>query len=117
MLARDLGRVTYFSEAKERELLELKTKWGYKDARLEPGMENCDICANDVFRDSWKQTGVERRAFEPPPVMRPGNSATPGSSSSSNGSTNGSAKLPANIDQEELVKTITARVMAALGNK
>ena len=121
MLARDLGRVTYFSEAKERELLELKTKWGYKDARLEPGMENCDICANDVFRDSWKQTGVERRAFEAPPVMRPGAGSSNGSASSSNNSSsNGSAqaaKLPAGVDQEELIKTITARVMAALGNK
>ena len=27
-------------------------------------MENCDICANDVFRDSWKQRGIERRAFD-----------------------------------------------------
>ncbi len=75
MLARDLGKVHYFSEEKERELLDLKTKWGYKDARLAPGMENCDICANDVFRDSWKESSVERRAFEPPPVMRPKSSA------------------------------------------
>ena len=58
MLARDLGRVNYFTEAKERELLDLKTKWGYKDARLAPGMENCDICANDVFRESWTENGI-----------------------------------------------------------
>src|SRR5580704_1477401 len=75
MLARDLGKVNYFTEAKERELLDLKTKWGYTDARLAPGMENCDICANDVFRESWSEGGIERRAFEPPPVMRPGAAA------------------------------------------
>src|SRR6188474_157348 len=69
MLSRDLGRVNYFNEPQARELLDLKTKWGYTDARLAPGMENCDICANDIFRDSWQQTGVQRRAFEPPPPM------------------------------------------------
>jgi L-fuculose-phosphate aldolase len=104
MLARDLGRVTYFSEAKERELLDLKTKWGYSDARLTPGMENCDICANDVFRDSWKHTGVERRAFEAPPAMRPQGTKPSAPAASSQGGN----------DQEALIKTITERVMAAL---
>jgi L-fuculose-phosphate aldolase len=104
MLAKDLGRVTYFSEEKERELLELKSKWGYKDARLAPGMENCDICANDVFRDSWSNTGVERRAFEAPPSMRPKTA----SAASTNGAVSG------NLDQEQLVQTITDRVLAAL---
>ncbi|MBI3836437.1 MAG: class II aldolase/adducin family protein [Planctomycetia bacterium] len=103
MLARDLGKIHYFTEAKERELLDLKTKWGYKDARLAPGMENCDICANDVFRDSWTESGIERRAFEPPPVMRPG--ATTKSTATT---------AAAHLDQEALIKTITDRVMAAL---
>jgi L-fuculose-phosphate aldolase len=105
MLAKDLGKVNYFSEAKERELLDLKTKWGYSDARLAPGMENCDICANDVFRDSWTANGIERRAFDAPPPMRP--SAANGRSSAVGGS----------LDQEALVKTITERVMAALAGK
>ena len=70
MLARDLGKVNYFTEEKTRELLDLKQQWGFNDPRLEPGMENCDICANDVFRDSWQDSGIERRAFEPPPPMR-----------------------------------------------
>ncbi len=71
MMARDLGKINYFSEQKTRELLDLKTRLGFSDARLEPGMENCDICANDVFRDSWRETSIERRAFEAPPSMRP----------------------------------------------
>jgi L-fuculose-phosphate aldolase len=104
MLARDLGKINYFTEGKQRELLELKTKWGYKDARLAPGMENCDICANDVFRESWSENGIERRAFEPPPPMRPAAAAP--------------SKVPAvNVDQEALIKTITERVMAALQAK
>ncbi len=115
MLARDLGKVNYFTEEKTRELLDLKTKWGFSDARLAPGMENCDICANDVFRDSWTDSGIERRAFEPPPVMRPG--AARATNASSNGSSSASAKAPTNVDQEALIKTITERVMAALQGK
>lgn len=111
MLSRDLGRVNYFTETKERELLDLKTKWGYKDARLEKGMENCDICANDVFRDSWKENGIERRAFESPPSMRPGGAKSTPAPAATNGKGNGSP------DQEALIKTITERVMAALAGK
>ena len=65
MLARGLGRVNYFTEPEAHALLDLKQKWGFKDPRSE--MTNCDVCANDVFRASWKQTGVEPLAFPPPP--------------------------------------------------
>jgi len=94
LMARDLGRVNYFDERKTRELLEFKTRLGFKDARLDPDMENCDICANDVFRDSWKRTGVDRKAFEPPRPM-------------------GKAKST-DADQETLIQAITDRVVAAL---
>ncbi|MEX0675784.1 MAG: class II aldolase/adducin family protein [Pirellulales bacterium] len=107
MLAKDLGRINYFTEGKERELLDLKTKWGFRDARLAPGMENCDICANDVFRDSWTESGLARRAFEPPPSMRP-------KTSSASGAPAGAAPQ---VDQEQLIQTITERVMAALQGK
>jgi len=63
-------------------------------------MKNCELCANDVFRDSWKESGVEQRAFDPP-VYRPERSAA----------STGSA------DQEALVQAITERVMAALQGK
>lgn len=104
MLARQLGKVNYFSEGETRELLALKSKWGFPDARLNPGMENCDICANDVFRDSWQVSGVERRAFEPPPPMGKSTSAATAASSA-----NGAA-----ADQEALIQAITDRVMQAL---
>lgn len=99
LLARDLGRINYLDEQKTRELLDFKTRLGFTDARLAPGMENCDICANDIFRDSWKHTGVDRRAFEAPP---PAKTKQPGA----NGSTN--------IDQEQLIQAITDRVMAEI---
>jgi L-fuculose-phosphate aldolase len=99
MMARDLGKVNYFSEKETRELLDLKSKWGFGDARFMPGMENCDICANDIFRDSWNDSGVQRRAFEPPPPMKPKPAAT---------------SAGGNMDQEALVKLITDRVLAAI---
>jgi L-fuculose-phosphate aldolase len=110
MLSKDLGRVSYLGEEKSRELLDLKTKWGFKDARLAPGMENCDICANDVFRESWKQTGVERKAFEAPPAAKP--AAKPSAAPSAPAPT-----AAAGIDQEALVQAITERVMAALAKQ
>ena len=97
MLARGLGRVNYFSEPEAQALLDLKGKWGFKDARSE--MKNCDICANDVFRNSWKETGVEHKAFTPPSFCN----AAP----SANGQ-------PAPLDQEALIQAITDRVMEQL---
>ncbi len=107
MLARSLGRVEFLGEQKSNDLLDLKTKWGFTDARLHPGMENCDICANDVFRDSWQATGVERKAFDAPP---PASRITPGGMPSSKFGS--SATAPAG--QEALVKMITEQVLAAL---
>jgi len=105
MLARGLGRISYFTEPEVQALLEMKKKWGLEDPRTE--MENCDLCANDVFRESWKETGVRPQAFCPPRFHN-GQSAggpSPGSS--------GTATTP---DQEALIQAITDRVMVALDN-
>lgn len=106
LLAKQLGNVHYLGHDKTRELLELKQQWGWSDPRLTKEYENCDICANDIFRGSWQDAGVERRAFDAPPPLRPAPTsiaATP----------NGTASM----DQERLVETITERVMAALAAK
>jgi len=125
MLAKDLGKVTYLNQQKSQELIDLKTKWGWSDPRVAPGMENCDICANDVFRDSWKSAGIERRAFDAPPLM-PGKKGAPGSvvtegttvveavKSAAAAAMGGSAGA---IDQEALVQAITDRVMAELAKR
>jgi L-fuculose-phosphate aldolase len=101
MLARGLGRVHYLSEDKSRELLELKGRFGFHDPRMDPEMKDCDICANDLFRGSWQDAGVERRAFDAPPPM--GKTVQP---AANNGTTA--------TDQEQLIQTITDRVLAAL---
>ena len=102
MLAKGLGRVNYFDEGKERELLDLKQKWGWSDPRNTEEYKNCDICANDIFRESWKKTGVERKAFPAPPPMGSAAKAAGGNGSS---------------DQEALVQMITERVMAELAKR
>jgi L-fuculose-phosphate aldolase len=124
MLAKDLGKVTYLNQQKSQELIDLKTKWGWSDPRVAPGMENCDICANDVFRDSWKSAGIERRAFDAPPPMpgkskgAPGTVVTEGTTvveavKSAVAATGGVA----GIDNEALVQAITDRVMAELAKR
>jgi L-fuculose-phosphate aldolase len=106
MLSRQLGRVSYFTEDKERELLALKQQWGWQDPRNTPEYENCDVCANDIFRSSWEAAGVERKAFDPPPPMKPDTSATTPTAPATGG---------ANIDA--LVQVITDRVLEALAKR
>ena len=101
MLAKQLGGVTFLSGSKSQELLDLKEKWGYADPRNTDDYKNCDICANDIFRDSWKESGVTRKAFDAPPPLS-------GSSGASSG--NGSS----DVDPEALVKAITDEVMRQL---
>lgn len=93
MLARQLGHVAYLDEGKSRELLDLKAKWGFPDPRNTDEFKNCDICANDIFRDSWDSAGVERRAFDAPPPIKTSDAPDGG------------------MDEEQLVKLITAEVM------
>lgn len=107
LLSRQLGNVQYLGGDKSRELLELKDKWGFTDPRLTKEFENCDICANDVFRNSWEANGVARRAFEAPPAagsMSGGPAPAAAAPAGSNG-----------VDEEQLVKLITAEVMRQMG--
>ena len=105
MLARGLGGVNYFTEPEASALLSLKDQWGIKDPRI--GAENCELCANDVFRESWKETGVTPKAFEAPRF-------TAAAPAGANGQSNGSVDVDGS---EALIKTITDRVMAALDER
>ncbi len=116
LLAKQLGSVQYLSGEKSRELLELKDKWGFKDARLTDEYKNCDICANDVFRSTWKETGVDRRAFDSPPPAGPARPAskpetTPAAPSAASVL---SAATNAGLDPEKLVQLITDEVIRQL---
>ncbi len=121
LLAKQVGRITFFDEKKERELLELKDKWGFTDPRNTDEYKNCDVCANDIFRESWKETGVERKGFPAPPAMGPGASSAVAQAVQSAMSaapvlrSSGAPASPASsIDEERLVQLITAQVMQQL---
>lgn len=118
MLARQLGHVAYLSEGKSRELLDLKDQWGYKDPRNTPEYKDCDICANDIFRDSWADSGVQRRAFAAPPPIKtsPGSQASAGQASGS--PTLGSpTSAGGGVTEEQLVQLITNEVIRQMGSK
>jgi L-fuculose-phosphate aldolase len=100
--------VNYFTEEKERELLALKQKWGWSDPRNTEEYKNCDICANDIFRESWKEAGVVRQAFpEPPPMGRRAASAD----------VQGSPPQAGALEEEALVQVITQRVLEELARR
>lgn len=104
ILAKQVGNVEYLPQQKAQELLELKQNWGFDDPRLSTEFKNCDICANDIFRESWQESGVERRGFPAPPPMPAGGGApsvTP-------------RTTPETLSEDSLVQAITDRVMEAL---
>lgn len=72
LLARQLGGISYLSTENVGELLELKKQWGFEDPRNTPEYENADLRNHCVFRDSWPESGLEPRAFKPPPRSRNG---------------------------------------------
>lgn len=100
MLAKSLGRINYFTEPEIKALLDLKQRLGYTDPRLE--LENCELCANDVFRNSWRESGVRQEAFQPPRFH-----------CQQSGSSSSSIQL-SDEEREELIRLVTDRVMEIL---
>jgi L-fuculose-phosphate aldolase len=90
ILARQLGRINYFSEEKTRELLELKKRLGYDDVRFRN--PDCAVCGDSTFDESYTEFVPRPHAFPAP-------------------SANGRA---GDVDTDELVRAITDQVMAAL---
>ena len=134
LISRDLGKVEYFNKQEAEDLITLKTQWGMKDNRAD--LVNCELCANDVFRDSWKETGVGHRAFQPPTFRRgdAGGECSPsglcrrcadsgsccaGSRPCANAGKDGCTRQNpgpvTNLEQELVIRAITDRVMQALG--
>lgn len=62
LLAKQLGRINYFTEKEERELLDLKKRIGYDDPRF--GLENCDLCGNSVFDRGYTDFVPQAQAFK-----------------------------------------------------
>ena len=97
ILAKQLGRINYFDEQKTRELLQLKKRLGYDDVRFHD--DSNPICGDSSFDESYTDFVPQPHAFR-----RESCAVAP--------SRNGQAA--GGVDMEELVRTITDQVMAAL---
>ena len=94
ILAKQLGRVNYFTDGQTKELLELKKKLGYDDVRFRK--EGCSMCGPSSFDESYTDFVPEPHAFAQTEAPACNSRAGTG------------------VDMEELVRTITDQVMAAL---
>jgi L-fuculose-phosphate aldolase len=98
ILARQLGRVNYFTDTQTRELLDLKKRLGYDDVRFRK--EGCPTCGPSSFADGYDDFVPEPFAFR---------REDDGLCSLNDGRACG--REP---DTDELVRLITDRVMEAL---
>jgi len=97
LLAKQLGRINYFTDGKTEELLNLKKRLGYDDVRFHK--EDCNICGDSAFDQSYSEFVPQPFAF-----------------ARENGTAQPAPPAPAakGVEMEELVRTITDQVMAAL---
>ena len=72
MLARSLGPIHYVGETERARAAGPETEMGLSRIRGTPrNTKNCDVCANDIFRNSWQEANVERLRSTPPRPFRP----------------------------------------------
>jgi len=98
ILARQLGRVNFFTDQQTRELLDLKKKLGYDDPRFQS--DNCDLCGNNIIQRGYRDFEPEPEVFQREPEMA--------CQVKANGPN------PPAQDIDHLVKLVTDQVMAAL---
>src|SRR5437764_1578922 len=105
ILAKQIGRVNYYSDEKAAELLKIKPGLGIRDVRLEKGLENCDLCGNSLFREGYSDFRPDPKAFIPPKhqAQQPAEKACACPTTAS--------PSPRGDDMESLVKLITDQVM------
>lgn len=106
MLARQLGKVDYFTQQQTNELLDLKKRLGFDDPRFHA--KDCDLCGNSAFREGYKEQIPNPRAFDPAPDYPGYMQPKAGDSNKSN---------PNDGEVEDLVKRITDQVLQAMGQK
>jgi L-fuculose-phosphate aldolase len=107
ILARQLGRVNYFSDEKTRELLELKKRLGYDDVRFRK--EGCSVCGESSFDRSYTPFVPQAYAFARGEADAP--SCPCACSCNGKAAADGHA---GEIDTDALVRLITDQVMTAL---
>jgi L-fuculose-phosphate aldolase len=103
ILAKQLGRINYFSEKQTRELLELKKKLGYDDPRFKNPA--CEVCGPSIFSYGYSEFVPEPYAY-----------ATDDSQGTYCQRDEASANGRDSDATEALVQRITDEVMAALAD-
>ena len=98
ILARQLGRVNFFTDQQTRELLDLKKKLGYDDPRFQS--DNCDLCGNNIIQRGYRDFEPEPEVFQREPETAC--------------QTKANGPNPPAQDIDHLVKLVTDQVMAAL---
>jgi len=111
ILARQLGRINYFTNQQTQELLEFKKRLGIDDPRLKGKGENCDMCSNNMLRTGysdflpsayafpeWDSAKLTQEMVSKAECAVPATAAAP--------------KAPPEL--ERLVQAITDQVMAAM---
>jgi L-fuculose-phosphate aldolase len=98
ILARQLGRVNYFTDQQTRELLDLKKRLGYDDPRF--ASDNCDLCGNNIIQRGYRGYEPDAEVFkrEPEQACKTGSNGQSGAA----------------IDIDAVVRLVTDQVMAAL---
>ena len=105
ILSRQLGRVNFFDEQKTRELLDLKKRLGYDDVRFRDATN--PVCGDSSFDESYTDFVPQAYAF-----AREGGAACACHAAAPRAASDGRAGGP--VDFDELVRTITDQVLAAL---
>ncbi|NBO92044.1 MAG: class II aldolase/adducin family protein [Planctomycetia bacterium] len=108
ILSKMLGRVNYFGNQETRELLEFKKRLKLDDVRFRDE-DNCTLCGPSSFDESYSDFVPQPVAFQP--------ECAPGVGPCELGNSALKANREANKttpDMEDLVRTITDQVMAAL---
>ncbi len=111
ILTKQLGRVNYYNDEKAAELINLKPKLGIRDARLERGLENCDLCGNSMFREGYTDFKPESQAFMHPKLQQPESKTIQVPNAPK------PAEAPGGVEMESLVKLITDQVVQAMNGQ
>lgn len=77
ILAHQLGGIHHIPDDKCKELLEYKQQWGYSDLRIYGPDAGCNVCGHQAFGKTWKNAGVQSRAFASSPEAESGMTLMP----------------------------------------
>src|SRR5262249_38578157 len=117
MLAKQLGTVNYYDDAKAAELIKIKPGLGIPDPRLARGLENCDLCGNSLFREGYSDFKPESKAFIPAKYQKPHEAAAHACTCPTANGQPGASPGASEGDVELLVKMITDQVMNVLNGQ